>query len=191
MNSTNEPQSAMTRLKRSRVLHLSSLMATASFTLAACGSPPEKVASAPEGEWETRVEGAFQSVEECISSGTATPTECAAAEEAAKQETPKFASQSNCEQEWGQGQCEMRTEANGTSVFMPMLAGFLLGRMLTNGTRAAPSPLFRGNGGLRTPNGTFAGRTAPHQQERASSGTGGSRAVARGGFGSSRSGYGG
>lgn len=191
---TNKPETrtALNRMKRSRILHLSSLMATASFTLAACGSP-QQVAAAPEGEWETRVEGAFQSVEECKTSGVASASDCDAAYQAASVEAeanaPKFASQADCEQASGAGQCEERVQANGTSVFMPMLAGFLLGRMLSNGTRGTPSALFRQNGDLRTANGTFAGRTAPGQQ--AGQRSTGSRAVARGGFGSSRGSYGG
>ena len=37
----------MRKLKRSRVLHVSSLMATASFSLAACGSPQRVAAPEP------------------------------------------------------------------------------------------------------------------------------------------------
>ncbi|WP_461344086.1 DUF1190 domain-containing protein [Brevundimonas sp. GN22] len=193
MTTRPETHNALRRMKRSRILHLSSLMATASFTLAACGSPPQQVAAAPEGEWDTRAEGAFRTVEECKTSGTATAAECDAAYQAASTEAaanaPKFASKVDCEQASGVGQCEERVQANGSSVFMPMLAGFLLGRMLSNGTRAAPSALFRQNGDLRTANGTFAGRTTTTQ--RAEQKTGDSRAVARGGFGGSRGGYGG
>jgi len=180
----------MHRMKRSRILHVSSLMATASFTLAACGSPPQQVAAAPEAEWNTQAETPFQSIEQCTASGAATAEECAAAAEAAKANTPKFNSKADCEQQFGEGQCEQRAEANGTSIFMPMLAGFLLGRMLSNGSRAAPSPLFRGRNGLQTPSGPYT-RPAPQRDERAS-GNSGSRTVARGGFGNSRSsGYGG
>ena len=189
---TDKTEITMRRLKRSRILHLSSLMATASFTLAACSQPPEQVASAPQGGWEAPDEGgAFATVADCVASGTATAEECAAAEEAAVANAPKYASQADCEQEFGEGQCQTRTEANGTSIFMPMLAGFLLGRMLSNGTRAAPSPLFRGANGLRTPNAPVAGRTATPQDDRAAAASG-NRTVARGGFGNSRSsGYGG
>lgn len=194
MTTKTETRSAMHRMKRSRILHLSSLMATASFTLAACGSPPQQVAAAPEGEWDTRAEGAFRTLDECKSSGTATAAECDAAYQTASDEAranaPKFASKAECEEVSGPGQCEERAEANGTSIFMPLMAGFLLGRMLSNGTRAAPSALFRQNGDLRTANGTFAGRTAPNGQ-RADANRGGSRAVARGGFGSGRSSHGG
>lgn len=196
MTNTTEKHSAMRRMKRSRILHLSSLMATASFTLAACGSPPQQqvATAAPEGEWDTRAEGAFRTVEECKTSGTATAADCDAAYQAASADAqanaPKFASRAECEAASGPGECEERVEANGGSVFMPMLAGFLIGRMLSNGTRAAPSALFKQNGSYRTANGAFAGRTAPANQ-RADAKNTGSRAVSRGGFGSSRSSYGG
>lgn len=187
MTSTSETPSAMKRLKRSRILQVSSLMATASFTLAACGSPQQQVAAAPEADWETP----FQTVQECATSGTATVEECNAAAESAQANTPRFASQGDCEQQFGEGQCEQKAEANGTSVFMPMLAGFLLGRMLSNGTRAAPSPLFRGPQGLQTPTGPYV-RTPSNQPQEQAQRSGSSRAVARGGFGSGRSsGYGG
>jgi len=206
--------SGMDRLKRSRVLHLSSLMATASFTLAACGSPPQanapqnnaaatNAAASPEGSWDTRVEGAFQSMDECVASGTATASECEAAYRTAANQAaenaPKFGSQADCEQEFGAGQCQQRTEANGTSMFMPLLAGFMLGRLLSGGNRAPASPLFRRGDSLRTPDGQFAGRTRPTTTAASAATTtrpaqaqNGSRAVSRGGFGTSnRSSYGG
>jgi uncharacterized protein YgiB involved in biofilm formation len=204
--------SGMGRLKRSRVLHLSSLMATASFTLAACGSPPQanapqnnaatNASASAEGSWDTRVEGAFQSMDECVASGTATASECEAAYRTAANQAaenaPKFGSQADCEQEFGAGQCQQRTEANGTSMFMPLLAGFMLGRLLSGGNRAPASPLFRRGDSLRTPDGQFAGRTRPTTAAPAATTTrtaqaqNGSRAVSRGGFGTSnRSSYGG
>lgn len=190
MTTPSETHTAMRRMKRSRILHLGSLMATASFSLAACSVPPERMAAAPEGEWETRAEGAFKSVEECKASGAATPDDCDAAYKAATDDAnanaPKFANKAECEVDFGEGQCEERAQANGGSMFMPLMAGFMLGRMLNGGNRGASSALFRRGGDMRTANGTLAGTTTAPGQKAAPQKTG-SRAVARGGFGSSRS----
>lgn len=191
MTDSADANGAMNRLKRSRILHVGSLMATASFTLAACGSPPERVASAPEGEWSAPVtqtaqtDTAFRSVEECTASGAATASECEAAYAAAAKDAPKFTSQQECEQNWGEGQCEQRKEANGSSVFMPMMMGFLLGRMLTGGGRAAPAGLFGNNGSPRTATGNMPNRpmTTPAQGNTRAD----TRTVTRGGFGASSS----
>lgn len=190
MQQTIEPKSALRKIKRSRVLQVSSLMASVSFTLAACGAPPERAAVAHEGEWDTRAETtSYATVAECAESGTATLAECQAAHDEAAALAPKFSDQADCEEQFGAGQCEQKAEANGGSVFMPILAGFLLGRMLSGGQRASASPLFRPGTNARMPGAPLAGNPAAKPtQEKA----GDSRAVSRGGFGSSsRSSYGG
>lgn len=199
---------SMRRLKRSRVLHVSSLMATAGFTLAACGQPAPTAPSAPEGEWDAPTQVAYSSVEACVSSGEPA-TECQAAfDTAAKQaaeNAPRFTSQEECEASWGAGQCQQGTNTNGGgSFFMPMLAGFMMARMISGGQNAAAQPLYREcrtrnpdgscrDGGLRTGAGAgYLGRSlnrAPEQADKASERRG-SRAVSRGGFGGGRS-YGG
>jgi len=211
MSETVTTNTAMRRLKRSRVLHVSSLMATAGFTLAACGSPAPSAPSAPakaEGEWEAPAQVAYSSVEACVSSGEPA-AECQTAFDDARKQAaenaPRFASQEDCEASWGAGQCEQGSNSNGTSFFMPMLAGFMMARMMGGGQGAATQPLYREcrtrnpdgtcrDGGLRTGGAAgYLGRSlnrAPEQaqnvQERRSS-----RAVSRGGFGGSRSYYGG
>ncbi len=62
----------MRRLKRSRVLHVSSLMATASFSLAACGAPQ---GLAPEPE-PAQV---YTSLDECRAANDISDVECDAA----------------------------------------------------------------------------------------------------------------
>lgn len=208
MSETVTSNGAMRRLKRSRVLHVSSLMATAGFTLAACGSPAPSAPAKAEGEWDAPSQVAYSSVEACVSSGEPA-NECqmafADARQQAAENAPRFASKEECETSWGPGQCEQGTNNNGGSFFMPMLAGFMMARMMNGGQRAAPQPLYREcrtrnpdgscrDGGLRTGGaGGYLGRSlnrAPEQaqnaQERRSS-----RAVSRGGFGGSRGYYGG
>ena len=169
MNDTN---SAMRRMKRSKILQVSSLMATAGFTLAACGSPPQQTATAPEGEWDAP-SPAYSSVQACVSSGEPAQ-ECEAAFKAASAEAaetaPRFASQQDCEQEWGQGQCQ-QTEHKGSSFFMPMLAGFMMARMMNGGQQLGARPM-----------GTERAQQVDNNR---------SRAVSRGGFGNSRGSYGG
>ena len=63
----------MRRLMRSRVLHVSSLMATASFTLSACGAPQR----VPEPEPQPTL--AYTSLEECRAADDIPDAECDAA----------------------------------------------------------------------------------------------------------------
>lgn len=207
MTETLSPQGSMRQLKRSRVLHVSSLMATASFTLAACGSPTPQ-ASSPQGEWDAPETVAYSSVEACVSSGEPA-AECQTAFDTARSQAaenaPRFNSKEECEASWGPDQCEQGTNNSGGSFFMPMLAGFMMARMMNGGQRAAPQPLYREcrtrnadgtcrDGRLRAgAAGGLMGRTlngpndqAQNAQERRSS-----RAVSRGGFGGNRGYYGG
>lgn len=207
MTEQNTPLS-MRRLKRSRVLHVSSLMATAGFTLAACGQSAPSAPSAPEGEWDAPAQVAYSSVEACVSSGEPA-NECQAAFDTASKQAadnaPRYTSQQECESAWGAGQCQEGTNTGNGSFFMPMLAGFMMARMMNGSPRAAAQPLYREcrtrnpdgtcrDGGLRTGGaGSYLGRSlnrAPDRNETAQERRS-SRTVARGGFGSSRGYYGG
>ena len=85
----------MRRLKRSRVLHVSSLMATCSFSLAACGSPQRVPPPEPEPTL------AYQSLDECRAANDISDVECdaaqAAAQKAAAETAPRYATQSECD----------------------------------------------------------------------------------------------
>lgn len=196
MTDTSKISSPMRRLKRSRVLHVSSLMATAGFTLAACGSPPQ-TAAAPEGDW-VEPTASYSSVEACVASGEKAEdcqTAFKNASDQAEKTAPRFQSQQDCEQEFGAGQCQQGQGSNGTSFFMPMLAGFMMARMM-NGAQGPSSPLYRDcrtrapdgscRGGFRT-GASYLGRGSSYTQANDNSSQ---RTVARGGFGS-RGGYGG
>lgn len=199
-------QGAMRRLKRSRVLHVSSLMATAGFTLAACGSPAPSAQSSAQGEWDAPTQVAYTSVEACVTAGEP-QAQCQSAFDEAKKSAAendqRYGTKEDCETTWGPGQCEQGTNSAGGSFFMPMLAGFMMARMMGGGQQAAAQPLYRDcrvknpdgtcrEGGMRTGGGAYLGRgiNGPNDQARQADRRS-SRAVSRGGFGGSRGYYGG
>jgi uncharacterized protein YgiB involved in biofilm formation len=144
------------------------------------------------------------------------PTECTTGYEAAKEEhlkqAPKFMSQAECEAA-GFQQCEAAEvkTANGgsSSIFMPMMMGYLMGRTLGGmgmGGGMAPPPGSRQPGAATPPatarpvysdrngylyaNGNPVARVAPGTTSLGSSGTA-LRTTSRGGFGASAGRFGG
>lgn len=193
-----------TSRRRSVAVSFSALTLAAGTTLSACGQPqsaPAPRAQEAAAAAEAQAETGFASLEECRAA--AQPgLDCDAAWTQAQAEhaatAPAFADQQQCEAEWGEGQCQT-AQRNGGSVFIPLLAGFLIGRALTGGGMFGARPLYRdrnggyygggyggrtyyGSGGLQ--NGRFqpsAGRTTPYASA-------GRTTTARGGFGTSASG---
>ena len=101
-------------------------LAAASVSLAGCGS-------------NANVEPAeFTSVSACTSAGF--PADLCgqgydAAEKERQENAPKFASRAECEKEWGDHQCAQlgdQAQSGGHSFFGPMLAGFVLSRVMQN-----------------------------------------------------------
>lgn len=193
----------MRRLMRSRTLHVSSLMATASFSLAACGAPQ---VAAPDPEPAL----AYSSLAECKAANDISDAECDTAETAAKaqaaENSPRYASREECEGQWGPSQCEP-TNRGGGSFFTPLLAGFVVGQLLNGGGYRGGGALYRdrdnrysnGYGGgyvqrdYRTgrtiANGRdYGGDVARQAPSRVQSRT---TVVSRGGFGGGGRGYGG
>ncbi|MEJ8406564.1 DUF1190 domain-containing protein [Brevundimonas vesicularis] len=192
----------MRRLKRSRVLHVSSLMATASFSLAACGSPQRVPAPEPEPTL------AYQSLDECKAANDIPDNECDAALTKAQQEAaktaPRYATREECEGQWGPSQCQPNN--NGGSFFSPLLTGFIVGQMLNGGGYRGGGPLYRdregrlsnGYGGGYAYRDYRTGKTLTNAREhgdvarqaptRVQSRT---TVVSRGGFGGGGRGYGG
>ena len=99
---------------------------------------------------EPKVEAAiFENVQQCISNGDATPEQCEQNFREAKTQhaavAPKYASLSDCQSDFGAEKCEQapyRTSSGG-SVFMPLMAGYMMGSLLGGGRRMAPQPLYR------------------------------------------------
>ncbi len=200
---TDAPETTtMRRMKRSRSLQLTSLMATASFSLAACGAPqvavPEPVPAL-----------AYTSLDECKAANDVTAAECDAAEANARtkaeQTAPRYATQSECEGAWGPDQCRPNQQGGG-SFFTPLLTGFVIGQMLNGGGYRGGGALYRdrngqfqngyGGGyvardyrtGRQIANGRDYGDVARQAPSRAQSRT---TVVSRGGFGGGGRGYGG
>ncbi len=125
-------------MKRSRYVALLAMGASA-LALSACG------------ESETPA-GVYTSVDQCVADKQFTDDECRKAFETAKEEhkkvAPKYASKEDCEADFGAGKCEespYRT-TSGTSTFMPLLVGYMLGRTLGGQPAFTPQPLYRTQG---------------------------------------------
>lgn len=79
---------------------------------------------------------AFQSVNECVASGAFSQVQCTQASNDAlgsdAKAAPRYENQSLCEDAFGGGQCLRRTDG-GQSFFVPLLTGFMIGRLLDGG----------------------------------------------------------
>ena len=204
MNDQTLPQSTtMRRLKRSRTLHVTSLMATVSFTLAACGSPQRAV---PLPEPDPAL--AYKSTAECKAANDVEDAECdaafAEAQRQAAASAPRYATQAECEGQWGPEQCRPLSPGSGGSFFGPLATGFIIGQMMNGGYRGG-GPLYRdrdgeysnGYGGGYLSRDCRTGRTIANRNDvdvarkdpvRAQSRT---AVVSRGGFGGGGRSYGG
>ncbi|ATQ41892.1 DUF1190 domain-containing protein [Caulobacter mirabilis] len=143
MSQPNAPEATTPRrLKRSRVLHVSGLMATASFTLAACDS------STPSSQLNSAVEtaSAYTSLAECKTEGKLSADQCdkafADAQKQAASTAPRFWTKEECENSWGSGQCQVNNSGSG-SFFTPLVTGFVIGQLLSDGRSYGTRPLYR------------------------------------------------
>lgn len=193
---------AMRRLMRSRTLHVSGLMATAGFTLVACEQNiPTEVRPEPAI--------AYTSLADCQAADDMTDAQCQTAFDEAKAETarngPRYATQAECEGQWGPDQCQPLNHAGG-SFFGPLVTGFVVGQMLSGGGYRGSAPLYRdrdgqysnGHGGGYISRDYRTGRTVANGREydavarqaptRVQSRT---TVVSRGGFGGGGRAYGG
>jgi uncharacterized protein YgiB involved in biofilm formation len=138
-------------MKRSRVVSLG-ILGAAAFGLAACQSEEQTDAAA------------FPDVESCMAaaaqSGWFTREDCDATFAEAKalhEETaPRYESRELCEQEHGAGACGGDTVAGsggGGGIFMPLLAGYLIGQALGGGRAMAQPVVPKAGGGFATPSG--------------------------------------
>jgi uncharacterized protein YgiB involved in biofilm formation len=112
----------MSEMKRSKRVVLTTLTMAGAVTLQGCGGDEPSVDAFP-----------YASVAECQSAGDVPASECQTAYTQAmanhEQAAPRFESQPLCEEQFGAGQCQQRAAGTG-SVWMPLLAGFMVGRML-------------------------------------------------------------
>ncbi|MCP1167870.1 DUF1190 domain-containing protein [Limimaricola litoreus] len=147
------PQAAPATRKRSRHVRLA-LLGAAAFSLAACRE--EEVPSA-----------AFPTLDACLEAAAGPGTWVTAesceegfgqALEAHVETAPRYDDEALCEAEHG-GECMVEERpGGGGSVFLPLMAGYLLGNML-GGRGARAQPFYgRSGGGFATPGGTVLNR---------------------------------
>jgi len=125
-------------------------MSAAPFVLTACTE-------------ETTSEGLYTSLESCIAQ-TNDSYSCGEAFKQAQAEVevtaPRYATQEECIAAHGAENCQPRRDAMGHSYFMPLMTGFLVGQMLSNGrtTGLTGAPAFRDRAGnWQRPSATPAG----------------------------------
>ncbi|WP_292100488.1 DUF1190 domain-containing protein [Brevundimonas sp.] len=191
------------RMKRSRTLQVTSLMATVSFSMAACGSPQQ---AAPLPEPDPAL--AYTSMAECKAANDVADVECdaawAEAQRQAAESAPRYATREECEGQWGPEQCRPLNNGGGGSFFGPLATGFIIGQMMNGGYRGGGA-LYRdrndqysnGYGGGYLARDYRTGRTVANRNDvdvarrapvRAQSRT---AVVSRGGFGGGGRGFGG
>ena len=117
----------MRKVSRQTFVRHPLVAAIAAATLSACGSQEDVTV--------------VSSVEECSANTTLSRAECESAYIKAQAEAartgPKYASNRNCEAEFGAGQC--RRQSGG--VFMPLMTGFMVGQLMSN----SYNPVYRYN----------------------------------------------
>jgi uncharacterized protein YgiB involved in biofilm formation len=137
-------------MKRSASLTLTTMLAGASLTIVACDAdqPPTQWGDAnrPVAKAEQVEAMPYGTLEACKTDDKVPDAECdtayAAAQKDNEENAPRFAERSSCEEIHGEGNCVPRQHAGGGSFFTPLLAGFVIGRMLDGGGR----DYYRGTG---------------------------------------------
>lgn len=124
--------------KRSSSLKLTTMLAGATaLTLSGCDDPGAQASWDPNrGE---QVEAfSYKTLDECKAANEVSDQQCetsyANAQTDDQKNAPRYEARASCEDVYGVGNCVPRSEANGGgSFFTPLLAGFVIGRMLDNG----------------------------------------------------------
>ncbi|MDZ4372180.1 MAG: DUF1190 domain-containing protein, partial [Phenylobacterium sp.] len=119
-------------MKRSRSLTLTSLMAAGGVSLTACGDGPPQVETAGPSTDAY----AYQTLQECKDRNEVPDDACETADKAAlddQEKAPRYDAQATCEEQYGPGQCVPRSQAGGGSFWGPLVAGFVVGRMMDGG----------------------------------------------------------
>lgn len=96
----------------------------------------------------------WQSPAACAASGEATAAECekglAEAQAAHEQTAPRYDAKAVCEEQHGAGNCVTDNSGGGGSIFMPILMGYMMGKLMSGGlggAGAAAKPLYPTPGG--------------------------------------------
>lgn len=130
---------------------------SAAFMLSACEKSDENVSL-------------YQNADDCSKANPSTSAQCTKAFNDAKVEAaktaPKYANRADCVAEFGESQCTqapaqagMSAESQqGGSMWMPLMAGFMMGRMMSGGGYAQ-QPLFTSKTAGSPANGKFVDAT--------------------------------
>ncbi|MBP2195200.1 DUF1190 family protein [Pantoea cypripedii] len=117
------------------------LAVTAVFMLAGCEQSDETVSL-------------YQNADDCAKANPSQSAQCTTAYNNAKKEAertaPKYATREDCVAEFGENQCQQAPAQAGTnaeaqqsgSFWMPLMAGYMMGRMMGGGAGFAQQPLF-------------------------------------------------
>lgn len=136
--------------KRSRTVALF-LVGAAVFALAGCAEEDVDASAFPDLQSckdAANAGGAFSSLD-C-------DTAFAAAQQLQVETAPRYDSLEVCEAQHGVGSCGDEAQVTGTSggggIFMPLLAGYLIGNMISRGATASPAvqPLYKTSDGSFT-----------------------------------------
>jgi uncharacterized protein YgiB involved in biofilm formation len=123
-------------MKRTRRLSLTTLMAAGGVSLVACGDGPTDNVQI-ENQGKAVDAWAYQSLQECKDKNEIPDEACDTAQKAALADEgkgPKYDEKATCEDIYGPGQCVPRSASSGSGSFWgPLVAGFVVGRMLDGG----------------------------------------------------------
>ena len=168
-------------MKRSKSLKIA-MMGVGVLALTACEEPQDAAV------WEN--------VTQCINNEDFTPEACESEFKKAETEhvrtAPKYVQVSDCEADFGEGNCETAPQqtTSGGSIFMPMMMGYMMGSMLGGGrSGVASQPLYRSKDdpkNFRTgDNQKVSGKTGPTKvgSQVAKAPSTKTRTTQRGGFG--------
>ncbi|PRD15813.1 DUF1190 family protein [Pantoea coffeiphila] len=131
------------------------LAVTAVIMLAGCEQTDESVSM-------------YQNADDCSSANPGKSEQCTVAFNKAKEEAvktaPKYASREDCVAEFGEGQCQQAPAQAGVttnaenqssgSFWMPLMAGYMMGRMMSGGM-GQQQPLFSSKNPASPANGKF------------------------------------
>ena len=113
-------------MKRSKKTALVLMVPVATLLLAGCGEESQQAL-------------VFSDPSECSAAGLNDTAQCNAEFAAAKalhpQVAPKYLDKTECETDFGAGNCETAPQqtTSGGSVFMPMMMGYMMGQMMNRG----------------------------------------------------------
>ena len=123
-------------MKRWNSISVAALMGVSAIALSACEEPKVDAAI-------------FDSVQQCVNEPGMMREDCEKRYAEAKSQhasvAPKYTSATDCQADFGAGQCEeapFRTQGGG-SVFMPLMMGYMMGSMIGGRGFGNSQPLYR------------------------------------------------